>query len=88
MHGSARRILTALLEQRAANGPALGVTALGRAGWPGEAARPDAVANRVYVALAFLRKQGLRGWLSREADGYRLVAQLRVVPAAGGWPTA
>ena len=49
---------------------ALDVAALLRRAWPGERVLPRAGANRVYVALATLRKLGLRHTIRRDADGY------------------
>jgi hypothetical protein len=43
-----------------------------RAGWPGERASQRAAANRVRVALATLRKLGLRDHLITTGDGYLL----------------
>ena len=48
------------------------------AGWPGQRIVPDAARNRLSVALAQLRKQGLRGILQRVEEGWRLDPQ---------WPT-
>jgi len=48
------------------------------AGWPGQRIVPDAARNRLSVALAQLRKQGLRGVLQRTGDGWRLDPE---------WPT-
>jgi hypothetical protein len=42
------------------------------AGWPGERVLPDAGANRVYVALATLRKMGLKEVLKSNDSGYFL----------------
>ena len=42
------------------------------AGWPGEVVLPDAASNRVYVAMATLRKLGLAPILHTSDDGYRL----------------
>jgi hypothetical protein len=42
------------------------------AGWPGEKLVSDSGANRVYVAVATLRKLGLRDAIERREGGYRL----------------
>jgi hypothetical protein len=52
------------------------------AGWPGERVRYDAGANRVYVALAELRKLGLRDWLMNDGAGYRLATSRPVLLAS------
>ena len=68
------RILHALaLHRIEAPGDALSLEDILAAGWPGERVRYDAGANRVYVALAELRKLGLRSWISSDAAGYRLI---------------
>ena len=70
---SGAALLAALIERRrAAPGEALGLDALVLAGWPGERMRPDAAANRVYVAVALLRKLGLRGVLLHGDAGWLL----------------
>lgn len=74
------RILHALARCRVESpGEALRVDDILAAGWPGERVRYDAGANRVYVALAELRKLGLRDWLVSDASGYRLATSQRVV---------
>jgi hypothetical protein len=42
------------------------------AGWQGERIRPEAALNRAYVALATLRKLGLREAIVTAAGGYCL----------------
>ncbi|HEY8074944.1 MAG TPA: tetratricopeptide repeat protein, partial [Labilithrix sp.] len=67
------RILHALAQRRVeVPGDAMRVEDLLAAGWPGERVRYDAGANRVYVALAELRKLGLRDWIVSDAAGWRL----------------
>ena len=74
------RILHALARSRVSSpGDGLGVEDILRAGWPNERVRHDAGANRVYVALAELRKLGLREWLLSDATGYRLATSRAVV---------
>jgi predicted ATPase len=70
---SLARLLVALTRHRLdARGVALGTFALLAAGWPGEDVGALAGANRVYVALAALRKLGLAPLLLRSGDGYLL----------------
>ncbi|MBI2394115.1 MAG: hypothetical protein HYV09_31375 [Deltaproteobacteria bacterium] len=67
-----RRILAGLVtrwEQRAASCSVLDV---GELGWPGEQPDPEAGANRVYVAIATLRRLGLRDLIVRTDEGYAL----------------
>ena len=49
------------------------------AGWPGERVLPEAAANRVYVAVATMRKLGLRDVLLSRDDGYLLTTDIDVV---------
>jgi len=68
-----RRVFARLLDARLADpGKALGVADLLEAGWPGEKVLPNAGANRVYVALATLRKMGLKDVLRSTDNGYFL----------------
>ncbi|MFT3775997.1 MAG: hypothetical protein QM820_62430 [Minicystis sp.] len=71
--GALRLILRALVEQRQ-DAPGVGLDAdhLFAAGWPGERALPHAAANRVYAAIATLRRLGLEPVLVRQDDGYLL----------------
>ncbi|MBS2019709.1 MAG: AAA family ATPase [Deltaproteobacteria bacterium] len=71
--GSLRRILAALVDQRlAAPGQGLGVSTLVEKGWPGERVLVEAAATRVRVAVATLRRLGLRSTLVTRDDGYLL----------------
>jgi hypothetical protein len=45
--------------------------------WPGERLRGRSGANRLYVAVAELRKLGLKDVIVRDRQGYRLRAELR-----------
>jgi hypothetical protein len=77
--GSLRRLLLALLEAYLGGaGGVLAPAALLAAGWPGERVHPDAGTHRVHVAVAELRKMGLRGALERFDAGYRLAPGLIV----------
>lgn len=68
-----RRILQALVSQHQQHpGVPLNVWSLLSAGWPGEDPLPEVGANRVYVTLNRLRSQGLRDFVERFDDGYRL----------------
>ena len=52
------------------------------AGWPGDNVQPDAAVNRVRVAVATLRKLGLRPHLVTRGDGYMLAPELVVRPGS------
>lgn len=68
-----RQILRLLLQAHRANPERrLDVWELLEAGWPGEDPIPEAGTNRVYVALARLRQQGLRDVIEHNEGGYRL----------------
>jgi hypothetical protein len=54
------------------------------AGWPADRVAPLAGTNRVYVALALLRKLGLKQVIERTSDGYRLDARVPIVLARSG----
>lgn len=68
--GAPRRILEVLVKEHGGRGRALGVAALAEAGWPGERILVEARATRVRVAIATLRKLGLRDVLLTRDDGY------------------
>ncbi len=71
--GPLRRIVASLAEARTGDGhEALSVEELLERGWPGEQVIPEAAKNRVYVAVATLRKMGLKDVLIRRDDGYVL----------------
>jgi predicted ATPase len=77
--GPLRRILAALADAHARTpDQALSRDALVAAGWPGERLGVEAAANRVYAAIATLRRMGLRAELVRRDDGYLLDPALRV----------
>jgi tetratricopeptide (TPR) repeat protein len=79
-NGAVRRILLALVQAREVDPTqGLGLNELRDAGWPGERMTAEAAANRVHVALAELRRKGLKGSLERSASGaYSLGAGVRV----------
>jgi hypothetical protein len=65
------QIVVALARQRAERpDEALDRAALLEAGWPGERIHPDAALNRLYVAIATLRRLGLRDVVLNRSDGY------------------
>ncbi len=75
-----RRILFALATLRVASpGEPLSMDEIVRAGWPGERIGSDAAANRVRVALATLRKLGLRDAIITVQGGYLLDPATAVV---------
>lgn len=81
-----RRSLALLLdrltgERLAHAGATLGSAALFAAAWPGEKAITSAASHRVRVAIATLRKMGLRDAIITQPDGYALSSDLRVVRA-------
>ncbi len=72
-HGPVRRILLALSARAADAEPrGLSLDELREIGWPGEKIRPEAAANRVHVALAELRRRGLKAFIVRLPKGYAL----------------
>ncbi len=75
-----KRILLALCDRRL-SGPGVGLDKdeLLAAGSPGERMTAEAGQNRVHVALATLRKLGLRAYLVTGEDGYSLSSKTRVI---------
>jgi predicted ATPase/Tfp pilus assembly protein PilF len=75
-----RRLLLRLVEQHR-RAPAEGLTldALREAGWPSEQIIEAAAVNRIHVALAELRRRGLKQCLVRKRDKYLIDPALRVV---------
>jgi predicted ATPase len=67
--GALRRIVSALAEAHA-RGDALDVPALFGAGWPGQRIRAESASMRVRVAIAMLRKMGLREVIVTSEAGY------------------
>lgn len=79
-----RLVLLALVNARIeAPGSALDAGALLERGWPGERVLPAAGAHRVRVAVATLRRSGLRSLIQSRDDGYLLDpgAPVRRAPA-------
>lgn len=66
---AARRILDHLVSHP---GKVATMADLQAAAWPGERIRKDAATNRIHVALSKLRQKGLKEFLKRDEDGYRL----------------
>jgi DNA-binding winged helix-turn-helix (wHTH) protein len=77
-----KRLLLSLAGAHSA-GRKLSVDELFEAGWPGERVRRESAARRVYVAIATLRKLGLRDHIERHSEGYALVGAVEI-EAAGG----
>lgn len=75
-----RRLLSAFIEARH-RGSILTVAALAEAGWPGERMLTAAATNRVHVAIATLRRLGLRDALIHRDGGYGLDPSLPLVIA-------
>ena len=72
-YAAEHRIFQRLAEERETSpGTALDIPTLFAVGWPNETIAPASAANRVYVALAKLRKRGLKPLLLRQNDGYLL----------------
>lgn len=83
-----RRALRALLDllvRRRIDGQGADAADLLEAAWPGEKMSPEAALNRVRVALAELRKRGLRACLLRDGERYRLDPAVPVRLAALPW---
>jgi tetratricopeptide (TPR) repeat protein len=79
-YGAAARILHQLAATAEAHpGAASDADSLIGAGWPGERILPGAAKNRLGVALARLRKLGLRDQLQKTKDGWRLDPDWSVV---------
>lgn len=75
-----RGVLRALVDARLHRpGVPVAVDALVAAGWPGEKVLPAAGAERVYAAIATLRRLGLRGVITQSADGYLVPADRALV---------
>lgn len=78
-----QRLLEALSEQHARRaGEALSIAKLVELGWPGERVLADAGTERVYTAVATLRKLGLRKLLLQRDDGYLLDPSVSIVRSA------
>ncbi len=68
-----RKLLAHLVARsQAAPGRPCPLPELMRATWPEQSELNDLTLNRLYVAVATLRKLGLKDWLVKEPDGYYL----------------
>lgn len=75
-----RGVFRALVEARLSRpGVPVAVEALVAAGWPGERMVFGAGPERVYAAIATLRRMGLRGLIVQQGDGYLLPADRPVL---------
>jgi predicted ATPase len=76
---SMRRILALLARTRVESvGESSPIHEIIKAGWPSERMAAAAALNRAYVALAALRKAGLKNILLHEDGGYRLTESLPI----------
>ncbi len=74
-----RRLIQRLVRERLASpGEPITVVELVAAGWPGEKLSDASAQNRLHVALATLRADGLRDHLKREPTGYLLDPTIEV----------
>ena len=74
-----RRLLEHLAQRRIeAPGEVVTIETIIEVGWPGERIASEAALNRAYVALASLRKLGLRGLLLHGGGGYAISQALVV----------
>ena len=77
-----RRLATVSATTNAPTPSSVTVDEILEAAWPGERMAPDAAANRLHVALATLRKLGLRDALKSGGGAYWLDPSLALrVPA-------
>ncbi|MFT3776011.1 MAG: tetratricopeptide repeat protein [Minicystis sp.] len=77
---SLQRLVHELAEHRLrAPGEAIRIPELIACGWPGERILPEAGTERVYTAVATLRKLGLRKLLLQRDDGYLLDPDVGIV---------
>lgn len=65
-----------------ASASAVSVSALFRAGWPGERADAASQKKRVQTALWTLRKQGLDAVLRTVPEGYAIAPDVRIAASA------
>lgn len=78
-----QRLLEALSDQHAKrHGEALSIARMVEQGWPGERVLPEAGTERVYTAVATLRKLGLRKLLLQRDDGYLLDPGVSILRSA------
>ncbi|MFT5358690.1 MAG: hypothetical protein ACI9KE_005929 [Polyangiales bacterium] len=67
-----RRVLRRLVQEAQSGDALVSLDELLEAGWPGEQPVYETGRNRVHVALAALRKTGLRDVIQRLDGGYRI----------------
>jgi len=78
-HQAAHRVFSRLVKERTASpGDGVDAATLFEVGWPGEKIRVEAAKNRLYVVIAWLRKQGLDGILVRRPGGYMLDPEIAI----------
>jgi hypothetical protein len=70
-----RNVLACLAEGSGDGAKRFSVEDLFASGWPGERASATAASSRVYVALATLRREGLKDHVQRDEGGYFLDLQ-------------
>jgi tetratricopeptide (TPR) repeat protein len=79
------RLLLALTKHHTDNpGEPMSADALCEQVWPGERILPDAAANRLYVTIAGLRKEGLRETIHNIEGGYILTQNLHLLHTRPG----
>lgn len=84
-----RLVLKRLVQERARRpGSGVSLDELFEAGWPGEKARAESAANRVYVTLTRLRKLGLGDVLVCRPDGFLLDPSVPLVVEGATPPPA
>ncbi len=83
--GPLRLLFGALVDRHKQRpGSAATLNELFEAGWPGQRVTPESGAARVYVALATLRRLGLRPLLQTRDDGYLIDPDAVVEVSSGG----
>ncbi|MFO0658755.1 MAG: tetratricopeptide repeat protein [Polyangiaceae bacterium] len=78
------RALLSILVERHRKG-SVDLESLRDAAWPGEKMTSSAASNRIHVALAELRKRGLKAVLLRSSAGYELDPNLEIQRVAASW---
>ncbi len=76
-------IFSMLVARRLDGAPPASMDAIYTAGWPDEAIVPEALRNRVHVALSSLRRMGLRGVLHSRDGGYLLSEDVPLIRRDG-----
>ena len=79
-------MLLSLVQQREdAAHTTMPLDALREAGWPGESMSHESAVNRIHVALAELRRRGLKSVLVKCDRGYLLAPEVEVRRVPGAW---